>query len=133
MRQVGSDFAAGEVLLKRGTDLRAADLGLLAASGATTAKVHARPRLCLFSTGDELNREVFDDQCMVHDTNRPALIALLSSAGDFGGGAVVVDCGCVRDKREAVKAALLAVLDTADVVVSTGGVSEGMSSLCIIY
>jgi molybdopterin molybdotransferase len=48
------DVAAGEELVSAGRPLRAAELGLLAAAGVTTVEVHARPRVAIISTGDEV-------------------------------------------------------------------------------
>ena len=48
------DAAAGDVLIRSGRPLRAPHLGLLAAAGVTAVAVHARPRVAIVSTGDEV-------------------------------------------------------------------------------
>ncbi|KAJ8608394.1 hypothetical protein CTAYLR_008159 [Chrysophaeum taylorii] len=121
VRRRGSDHEAGEVLIPRGAVLRPWDLGILATVGRDRVRVRRRPRVKLFSTGDEL-RGPYDPACKVRDANRPALEALLGGAGDHEGGAIVVDGGIVADSPEALGAALDA---DCDVLVTTGGVSVG--------
>ncbi|KAJ1458738.1 MoeA N-terminal region-domain-containing protein [Pelagophyceae sp. CCMP2097] len=133
VRAVGSDHHAGEVLLHAGAVLRAWDVAIIAAAGFGAATVHKRPVVTVFSTGDELADPVadapVDAECMVYDANRVSLLALLSSRGDFDGGAVCVDGGLVGDDRVAVKAAVLRGVAGGDVVVTTGGVSVGRADV----
>ncbi|MGH3566045.1 MAG: 2Fe-2S iron-sulfur cluster-binding protein [Pseudonocardia sp.] len=52
--QADEDVAADDMLVPAGRPLRAPDLGLLAAAGVTEVVVHARPRVAIVSTGDEV-------------------------------------------------------------------------------
>src|ERR671928_181433 len=54
MVRADEDAAAGAELVPAGRPLRAQDLGLLAAAGVTSVRVHARPRVAVVSTGDEV-------------------------------------------------------------------------------
>jgi molybdopterin molybdotransferase len=116
------DAAAGAQLVPAGRPLRAQDLGLLAAAGETGVRVHARPRVAILSTGDEVvppeTAELAVGQ--VRDASAVALAALVRDAGG------VPDLhGIVPDDREALDAALRAALRTSDVVVVSAGSSVG--------
>jgi molybdopterin molybdotransferase len=116
------DARAGAELLPAGRPLRAQDLGLLAAAGATEVRVHARPRVAIVSTGDEVvppsTGELRVGQ--VRDASAVSLAALVRDAGGEP-----VPCGIVPDDRDALDAALRAALASADLVVVSAGSSVG--------
>src|SRR5215469_11552881 len=91
------DAAAGAELVPAGRPLRAQDLGMLAAAGVTSVAVHARPRVMVFSTGDEVvppgTGELRPGQ--VRDATATALAALVTDAGGEAvyGGIVADDPG----------------------------------------
>jgi molybdopterin molybdotransferase len=116
------DAPAGAELLPAGRPLRAQDLGLLASAGVTSVAVHARPRVAIVSTGDE----VVDPSTarlevgQVRDACAVALAALVRSAGgepDLR--------GIVPDDREALAAVLGDAVGSSDVVVVSAGSSVG--------
>ncbi len=116
------DVAAGGVLVSAGRPLRAPELGLLAAAGVTTVAVHARPRVAIVSTGDEVvapsTRTVAPGQ--VRDATASALAGLVV---DAGGEPVLV--GIVPDDRAALEATLRTALTSTDLVVISAGSSVG--------
>lgn len=116
------DVAAGAAVVPAGRPLRAPDLGLLAAAGVTTLAVHARPRVAIISTGDEVvppsTVELVPGQ--VRDATASALAGLVADAGG-----VPVSGGIVADEPGALKDRLLAVLPDADLVVISAGSSVG--------
>ena len=98
VREVGSDIAAGEVLLKRGDRVSAVggELGLLASVGRADVKVYKRPTVGVLSTGDEIihhDRQGPLRLGEVRDCNRPTIMAAVR-----GWGYEVVDLGIARDK-----------------------------------
>jgi molybdopterin molybdotransferase len=95
------DAAAGDELAEPGRPLRAADLGMLAAAGVTEVLAHARPRVAIVSTGDELVPPETAELEMgqVRDATAPALAALVREAGGEPSFA-----GIVPDEREALEA-----------------------------
>jgi molybdopterin molybdotransferase len=97
------DAPAGAEIARAGRPLRAADLGMLAAAGVTEARVRARPRVAIVSTGDELvAAEATDLEVgQVRDATAPALAALIREAGGHPAFA-----GIVPDDREALEATL---------------------------
>ena len=116
------DARAGAELVPAGRPLRAQDLGLLAAAGVTELAVHARPRVAILSTGDEVvdpaTRELSIGQ--VRDASTVALAALAREAGGEP-----VPMGIVRDDRAELQAALEQAVEAADVVVVSAGSSVG--------
>jgi molybdopterin molybdotransferase len=116
------DVAAGAPLVPCGRPLRAPELGLLAAAGVTTVAVHARPRVVIISTGDEVvpphTATLLAGQ--VRDATASALAGLVA---DAGGEPVVA--GIVSDEPGALKDRLTHVLPSADLVVVSAGSSVG--------
>jgi molybdopterin molybdotransferase len=103
-RRAGEDVPAGEVALTAGHMLRPPDLALLSALGIATVPVHARLRVGVLSTGDEIEAEVTSAPLPDHrifDANRPMLLALAR-----GWGFHAVDLGHVGDDRIALRARL---------------------------
>lgn len=121
VRSAGEDIAAGEVALKAGRRVSAADLGLLASLGVVEVQVYRKVRVAFFSTGDEL-RSLGQtlDAGAVYDSNRYTLYGMLTRLG-----VELIDLGVVRDRREDTFAAFDEAARCADVVLSSGGVSVG--------
>ncbi|OLC68598.1 MAG: hypothetical protein AUJ02_03220 [Chloroflexi bacterium 13_1_40CM_3_65_12] len=121
----GADVKAGERVLSAGTQLGAAELGLAAALGFAEVEVHRRPRAVLMSTGDELvevGRKPGRGQ--ITDSNRWALLAALREAG-----VEVQSLGIAPDEPVALRRLVIDALETADVLVTSGGVSVGTHDL----
>ncbi|MFG6433366.1 gephyrin-like molybdotransferase Glp [Roseateles sp. LYH14W] len=121
VRLRGEDVRAGSVVLPAGARLDAVSLGLAATAGAAQLTVTRRPRVAVFSTGDEL---VMPGEPLppgaIYNSNRFTLRALLD-----GLGCEVVDLGIVPDNLEATRAALREAASKADVILTSGGVSVG--------
>lgn len=121
VRLQGSDVSAGRPLLDAGTRLDAAALGHLAGQGITEVAVRRRPRVALFSTGDELiepGQPLAFGQ--IYNGNRPMLTHLLETFG-----ADVTHLATVPDDVEGTREMLRNAAQQTDVVVTTGGVSVG--------
>jgi molybdopterin molybdotransferase len=107
MVRADEDAVPGAELVPAGRPLRAQDLGMLAAAGLTEVAVHARPRVTIVSTGDELvpasTPELPTGQ--VRDATAPALAALVREAGGEPHFA-----GIVPDDRETLASTLRAAL-----------------------
>lgn len=121
LRLAGEDVARGQVVLPAGRRLRPQDLGLLAALGLARIGVRPRPRVALFSTGDELAEpgETLGPAA-IYDANRAMLRALFERAG-----AEVADLGILRDEAEGLEKRLREAAGACDLVVTSGGVSVG--------
>jgi molybdopterin molybdotransferase len=116
------DAAPGAELVPPGRPLRAQDLGMLAAAGMTSVPVHARPRVTVFSTGDEVVPP--DTEALrpgqVRDASAAALAAMVTEAGGEP-----VPGGIVPDDPEALESALRAALTASDLIVISAGSSVG--------
>lgn len=120
-RMRGEDLAAGKLALTKGTRLGPAELGLLAALGQTEIAVQRPLRVAIFSTGDELRLpgRQLDPGC-VYDSNRVTLHAMLTRFG-----AQVLDLGILPDDPVEIKSAILNIVPQTDVIITSGGVSNG--------
>lgn len=125
IRRQGEDVRAGSAVLKAGTRLGPAELGLAASIGFAQLSVRRRVRVALFSTGDELVMpgDVPPEQMKpgaIYNSNRFFLRALLQRLG-----CEVSDLGIVPDQREATVAALRSAAESHDLILTSGGVSVG--------
>jgi molybdopterin molybdotransferase len=115
------DLSRGQIVLKAGTRLGPAEIGMLAMVGRTRVPVYPRPRVSILATGDELVEPTEEPPAgFVRDSNRFALIAATREAG----GEVVWHRHC-RDVRAALERLIGEGLSQADVLISSGGVSMG--------
>jgi molybdopterin molybdotransferase len=121
IRRRGEDVQCGAAVLRRGQRLTPQALGLAASVGAATLTVLRRPRVALFSTGDELQNpgEVLRPGA-IYNSNRYTLRALAQAAG-----CEVIDLGIVGDTLDATRAALREAAAVSDLIVTCGGVSVG--------
>lgn len=121
VRAAGEDIRAGVTVLEPGRVISPADLGLIASLGIGEAEVYRRVRVAFLSTGDEL-RGVGESLAVgeIYDSNRYTLYGMLTRLG-----IEIIDLGVVIDERDAVRDALTAAAQRADVVISSGGVSVG--------
>jgi molybdopterin molybdotransferase len=125
VRRSGEDVTRGATVLTHGTRLTPAELGLAASIGLAQLQVSARPRVALFSTGDELVMpgDVAPEAMpagAIYNSNRFFLRAMLQRLG-----CEVTDLGIVPDKREATVAALRDAALYHDLILTSGGVSVG--------
>jgi molybdopterin molybdotransferase len=119
-RQAGEDLRKGETILTKGTVLRAAEIGLLASVGRARIRVRKRPRVAVFSTGDEIvDLDQPLERGQIRDSNRYTLASAIRAAG-----ADPWVRGIVRDSPDALRTALREGL-AADAIVTSGGVSVG--------
>jgi molybdopterin molybdotransferase len=125
IRRRGEDVQRGAMVLGRGTRIGPAAMGLAATVGAATLAVRRRPRVALFSTGDEL---VMPGSVApadlapgaIYNSNRFTLRGLLAAAG-----CDVTDLGIVPDRLDATRAALRTAAAAHDLILTSGGVSVG--------
>ena len=123
--QVGADLRQGDLVLRAGTQLGAAEIGIAAATGRPRLPVRRRPRVALMSTGDELVEVGKTPRPgQIPDSNRWALLAALREAG-----ADVDLLGIAPDEAAALRGFVTAALDRADALVTSGGVSVGTHDL----
>ncbi len=129
IRQRGEYAKVGDPLLAAGTVLNPAEIAILAATGCSEVKVYRRPRVAIISTGNEL---VTPEQTLkpgqIVDSNQYALAAFVQQVGGLP-----ICMGIIPDDRAKLTAAMSeaigqsphSVNESADLVLSTGGVSVG--------
>jgi molybdopterin molybdotransferase len=121
LRAAGEDIAAGAVALSAGTPLGAAQLGLAAAVGVSTVSVRRRPRVLVLSTGSELvepGQPLLPGQ--IYESNSMLLAAAVEEAGGEPRR-----LHFVPDDVDQFLTTVRAELATADLLITSGGVSAG--------
>jgi len=121
IRPRGQDLKRGELLQPLGKKLQAADIGVLASAGIDLLSVYKPLKIAILSTGDELlepGEPIAPGK--IYNSNRAMLTALITQLG-----MQVVDLGKVADTFAATQKALAIAADSADLIISTGGVSVG--------
>jgi molybdopterin molybdotransferase len=121
IRRRGEDVSHGQVVLTAGQRMTPQALGLAASVGAASLSVVRRPRVALFSTGDEL---VMPGEPLkpgaIYNSNRFTLRGLLEAAG-----CEVTDLGIVPDRLDATRDVLRHAAAQHDLILTSGGVSVG--------
>ncbi|HKW91016.1 MAG TPA: gephyrin-like molybdotransferase Glp [Methylomirabilota bacterium] len=121
VRHRGEDVRAGAVVLAEGTVLRPQELGVAASVGLPQLLVRQKPRVAILSTGDEVAEPgELRKPGQIFDSNRFSLYGLVEAAGGQP-----TDHGIVPDLYDVLHARLRAAASTADIVLTSGGVSVG--------
>jgi molybdenum cofactor synthesis domain-containing protein len=120
---MGEDVRKGDVAVEGGTLLRAQHLGLLAALGVESVSVTEKPKVAVVATGNELV-EVGGKRGkgQIFESNRLVLSSLCADCG-----AVAVDLGLVGDDVTEIRRKIESGADSADLVLTSGGTSVGVS------
>ena len=121
VRHKGAFYQAGTPILGAGIQVGAPEIAVLATAQCTQLAVYRRPRVAILSTGDEL---VTPEQPLqpgqIVDSNQYALASFVAQ-----NGGVPLKLGIVPDRPEALKESIAQAIKSADIVLSTGGVSVG--------
>jgi molybdopterin molybdotransferase len=121
LRRAGEDLRIGQTALKRGMPLRPAEIGLMSSLGIGEVAVYRRLRVAFFSTGDELvSIGSQPGEGQIYDSNRYTIHGMLTRLN-----CDVIDMGVVRDEPRLLERAFREAAASADVVITSGGVSVG--------
>jgi molybdopterin molybdotransferase len=121
VRPRGEGIHTGDTLLEPGHVIRPAEIGLLLSVGIREIRVHPKPRVAVFSSGDEIVPSEQDPgPGQIRDSNRPAILAALTRRGFQ-----TLDLGLIPDNEAKLTHAVERGVREADFVISTGGVSVG--------
>ena len=121
IREVGNDVLQGAILLEKNAKLNPFRIASLTSAGISKVKVFTRPRISIFSTGDELQepgRRLKSGQ--IYDTNRLSLKLLLAKLP-----AEIADLGILPDNPQEIQSTLSAAAETSDLLISSAGASVG--------
>ncbi len=120
LRKSGEDIKEGECVLKKGTKITPAVIGVLASVGKSNIYVYKRPRVSIIISGDEIadiDEPVIKGK--VKNSNTYSLMALLKESKG-----IPINCGIIKDDKENLKKTIIENLNS-DIILSTGGVSVG--------
>ena len=122
VRPIGEGYKAGDILIKKGTKIGFAEIGVMAGLNIVMVNVAVRPRVAVIATGSEiLDLGVqSDNPAQIRSSNNYTLAALFEQAG-----AEVIQLGTVGDDKDSIMKTFENALCSADILVSTGGVSVG--------
>ena len=121
IRRAGEDASVGSILLRKGTLIGAREVGAIASVGQAFVTVRRRVQVALFCTGSELQQPGTSlGPGQIYNSNRYMMLAALRQPW-----AEVVEHGMIEDNPAQLRETLLNAASTADVVVTTGGVSVG--------
>lgn len=122
VRAVGESYKKGEILIKKGTRLTYSEIALLAELGVFHVSVFIRPRVAILATGSEIKDlgEPLDSPAQIHSSNHVGIAMQIRKMG-----AEPILCEIVRDRAELVEKAIINALKSADILVTTGGISMG--------
>ncbi len=120
IRFVGEDVTNGELLISDGDEINFASITLLASQGITHIKIYRKPKVCVFTSGEELklHYETIED-FQLYNSNTPTLLA---RAKEFGADAVFV--GMANDNVDSIKEMIKNSLHS-DFIITSGGISVG--------
>ena len=120
IRRAGEDVMAGSLVFRAGTELGAAQVGVLASLGKASVRVYRRPVVAILSTGDELIElgQPYEEG-LIYDSNAYGVAALVREAGG-----IPRRLGIARDTVEDLTAKIREGLD-ADLLITSAGVSRG--------
>jgi len=123
--RIGEDLERGDILLPRGRKLGSSEIGALAAVGITNVPAYIPPSISIISSGDELvSPPTLPGPGEVRDINTTALVALATESHYR-----VVGIQSVKDEEEALADAVRRAMTTSEVVVLSGGSSQGAKDM----
>ena len=122
VRNIGEDYKKDEVLIKKGTVIGFAEIGVLASLNISQIEVIINPTIAIASTGSEILDlgEIQTNDSQIRSSNHLTLEALFKS-----NGANTIQMGVVKDDIDSITKLLETALLRSDIVVTTGGVSVG--------
>jgi molybdopterin molybdotransferase len=122
VRAIGESYKKGDVLIKRGTKLSFAELGVLAGLNKVMIKVAIKPKIAVLATGSEILdlAQGATTSSQIRSSNNYTIEAMMKLAG-----ADVIQLGVVKDDKLSIMQSFENALASADIIISTGGVSVG--------
>ena len=122
VRPVAESYAKGDILIRKGTKVGFAEIGVMAGLNRVMVPVALRPKVAIVATGSEILDlgEEATNPSQIRSSNNYTLAALARQAG-----AEVVQLGTIKDDRASITKGFENALAAADIVISTGGVSVG--------
>lgn len=121
VRQAGEDLAINQSVFDTGTLLQAPEMGMIASLGLDSVKVNRSLKVAVFSTGDEVQAPGTPLRAhSIYDSNRFTIMAMLQKLG-----CEIIDLGILEDDESVMENAITEASRSADLVITSGGVSVG--------
>jgi len=122
VREVGENYAKGQLLIPKGTNIDFPQIGVMASLNIATPLVYEKPTVAILSTGSELLElgETQTNDAQIRSSNNYILEAIVKK---YDG--VPMQLGCIKDDKASITKAVSDALAKSDIVVTTGGVSVG--------
>ena len=121
VREVGEDFKENEIIIKKGTKITFAEIGVMASLNIPIVEVIDKAKVAIIATGSEiLDLGENGNFAQIHSSNNYTLSALSKFLGYE-----TTNVGLVKDNKQEIKNKILNALEVNDIVVTTGGVSVG--------
>lgn len=122
VREVGENYAKGQLLIPKGTKIDFPQIGVMASLNISNVMVYEKPTVAILSTGSELLAlgEEQTNDAQIRSSNNYVLEAIVNK---YDG--VPLPLGCIKDDKETITKEISAALEKSDIVVTTGGVSVG--------
>ncbi len=122
VREVGENYAKGQMLIPKGTKIDFPQIGVMASLNIASVLVYEKPTVAIISTGSEL-LELGEEQTndsQIRSSNNYILEAIVNK---YDG--IPMQLGCIKDDKATITTAISDALEKSDIVVTTGGVSVG--------
>ncbi len=122
IREVGENYAKGQLLIAKGTKIDFPQIGVMASLNIANVLVYEKPTVAILSTGSEL-LELGEEQtndAQIRSSNNYILEAIVNK---YDG--IPMQLGCIKDDKATITKEISAALAKSDIVVTTGGVSVG--------
>jgi molybdopterin molybdotransferase len=122
VREVGENYAKGQMLIPKGTKIDFPQIGVMASLNIASVLVYEKPTVAIISTGSEL-LELGEEQTndsQIRSSNNYILEAIVNK---YDG--IPMQLGCIKDDKSSITTAISDALEKSDIVVTTGGVSVG--------
>ncbi|WP_309496402.1 molybdopterin molybdotransferase MoeA [Sulfurovum sp.] len=122
VREVGENYAKGQLLIAKGTKIDFPQIGVMASLNIANLLVYEKPTVAIISTGSEL-LELGEEQTndsQIRSSNNYILEAIVNK---YDG--IPMQLGCIKDDKATITKEISDALDKSDIVVTTGGVSVG--------
>jgi len=122
IREVGENYAKGQMLIPKGTKIDFPQIGVMASLNIANILVYEKPTVAILSTGSEL-LELGEEQtndAQIRSSNNYILEAIVTK---YDGEPMQL--GCIKDDKASISKAVSDALKKSDIVVTTGGVSVG--------
>ncbi len=122
VRDIGENYKENETLIKKGTQIGFAEIGVMASLNISQVSVYSKVVVSIASTGSEILDigETQTNKSQIRSSNHLTVEALAKRAG-----AKTIQMGTVKDDMDSITQMMKTALNNSDIVVTTGGVSKG--------